>query len=309
MITVLIPSRDRPKLLGRCLNSLVTQNFTDLEFIVLDDSRREESIEKNKAIIKKDSRAKHLIVQDLIGVRKSGIGEILNLGVARSNGDIIARIDDDDLSLPGRINYQLKELTLQNLDLHGTQAINIDRNYKYLSTSMSPKNGTELQNFFVFENPFVHSSVMFKKSKFLDIGGYDESLSTSQDYDLWLRMINGGFRCEISNRKFVVIMRWSESLTESTNKKERQINITKIRPKLELPESDWNWVFGLRFLISKSESKAEALKYALEGMNLKRLILIFSALQNEISGRIKYIRHKKLIRSLDIEGQNDGLSL
>jgi glycosyltransferase involved in cell wall biosynthesis len=286
---------------------VVIQKLADLEFIILDDSRREESIEKNEANIKKDSRVKHLIVQDLIRVRKSGIGEILNLGVARSNGDIIARIDDDDLSLPGRLNYQLRKLTSQNLDLHGTRAINIDENCKYLSTSLSPKNGIELQNFFLFENPFVHSSVMFKKSKFLDIGGYDESLSTSQDYDLWLRMINRGFRCEISSRKFVVIMRWSEGITASTNKEERQINITKIRPKLELPKSDWSWVFGLRSLISKSKSNSEALKYAMRGINSKRLILICFALLNEISGRIKYIRYKRLIRRLEFEGQNDRL--
>lgn len=301
MITVLIPTRDRPKLLERSLQSMVVQKLANLEFIVLDDSRREESIEKNEASIKKDSRVKHLIVQDLIRARKSGIGEILNLGVARSNGDIIARIDDDDLSLPGRLNYQLRKLTSQNLDLHGTRAINIDENCKYLSSSLSPKNGIELQNFFLFENPFVHSSVMFKKSKFLDIGGYDESLSTSQDYDLWLRMINRGFRCEISSRKFVVIMRWSEGITASTNKEERQINITKIRPKLDLPKSDWSWVFGLRSLISKSKSKSEALKYALREINSKRLILICFALLNEISGRIKYIRYKKLIRILEFE--------
>ena len=300
MISVIIPTRERPLLLERCLGTLIVQKNPELEFLVLDDSRDESVLEKNQRLQKIDSRIKHICVRDMIKVRKRGIGELLNLGAKLSNAEIIARIDDDDLSLPGRFNFQHRELIHKSLDLHATRAINVDYRLHYLSTTYTPRGQCQLVKFFEFENPIVHSSVMFKKESFLKVGGYNEDFSSSQDYDLWSKMLQHGFRCEISSRKFVVAMRWSQSLTSTIAAEERESNILKINQGIQSVKSDYQWLYKLRTLkLLRLGDLAIALKL-FSKINLNRLFLILDAISNELMGRMKYYRYYRFIRKSSI---------
>jgi glycosyltransferase involved in cell wall biosynthesis len=122
--------------------------------------------------------------------KNAGLAAALNTGIGMAKGEYIARQDNDDVSLPGRLEKQFAFLEEhKDISLLGTWAEIIDENGN--STGRCHRHHSEsnyLKFFLLFDNPFVHSSVMFRKKKVEEIGGYDTSPVFFEDYNLWSRL-------------------------------------------------------------------------------------------------------------------------
>lgn len=119
--------------------------------------------------------------------RRSGAGAAINLGVRSSSADLIARLDSDDLSLPGRLEAQVRALRDRpDVLVVGTRARLVNEE-GVLVGDWWTRDASSLRTELLRKNPFVHSSMMYRRQDILTLGGYDESCIRMQDYDLVLR--------------------------------------------------------------------------------------------------------------------------
>ena len=113
----------------------------------------------------------------------------LNRGLGVARGALLARMDADDIALPERLARQVTFLdTYPDVGLLGTAAHEFSEQGEVLCTVTPPADDVTLRRLLIRRNPFVHTSVMFRRDVLDAVGVYDEGFAVAQDYDLWLRM-------------------------------------------------------------------------------------------------------------------------
>lgn len=198
------------KYIKETIDSVLNQSFTDFEFIIVNDG----STDNTTSILAgyTDKRIQ-IINQKNVGLSKS-----LNNGIAYAKGKYIARIDADDRCHINRLEKQLAYLSInQDVVLVGSNANIIDEEGNFLYTSEVIKS---VENLKIFEehNPFLHSSVIFKKEIFNQCKGYDEEIIHHfEDKLLWKKMFNYGKMVNL-NEALIDYRITPNSITNKTRK-------------------------------------------------------------------------------------------
>jgi len=177
-ITVLMPVYNGEKYLREAIDSILSQTFTDFEFIIVNDI----STDSTKEIISSynDPRIRLINTDHNMGLVRS-----LNYGLKLAKGKYIARMDADDISLPNRLELQATYLdNYPEVALLGTGKYIINQNGKILSKTIALSDPCKN---ILKSNTFTHGSVMFKKNISEELGYYNELFKYSEDYELWLR--------------------------------------------------------------------------------------------------------------------------
>jgi hypothetical protein len=170
--------------LRAAIESILGQTHTDLELLLVDDGSTDDSVGIAESI--GDSRI--IIIRN---ERTRGLPAALNIGLRRALGTFVARLDQDDVAWPGRIERQAAVLRREpTLALLGSQARLIDDGGATLGSVRRCLDAASIRWYCLFDNPFIHSSVMFRRREvFGELGGYDESLPYAEDWDLWSRVM------------------------------------------------------------------------------------------------------------------------
>ena len=179
-ITVLLPVFNGGPYLRPAIESVLAQTLTDFELLVIDDGSTDGSLEVARSY--GDPRLRVLENGSNLGLTAS-----LNRGLRETRAPLIARQDADDLSARDRLARQAEAMGRRpELALLGTQADVIDargRRTGFIARSCA-QDGIRWE--LLFDNAFVHSSVMFRREVVFDeAGGYDEGLRYCQDFALW----------------------------------------------------------------------------------------------------------------------------
>jgi len=182
-ISVLMAVRDGGKFLVPALQSLADQTFTDYEVILVDNNSRDGSDRIMAAWAEKDARLRFHRCKSL------GLARCLNFAATHARAPLLARLDGDDVLYPDRFLLQHARLTQQpDLGLLGACVDLIDKDDNVIGRRALLLGDTELRQFLRKGNPFVHSTIMMRRSVFEATGGYRASLRLCEDYDLWCRM-------------------------------------------------------------------------------------------------------------------------
>jgi len=178
-ISVIMSVYNGERYLREAIDSVLNQTFPDFEFIIVNDGSTDSSL---KIIQSYDDKRIRLIEND----KNIGLTKSLNKAIKQSQGEYIARQDADDISLLNRFEEQLRYLEQHpEVALLGTSVYQIDERGRTLGRIIVPaKPGRSLFK----ENQFNHGSTIFKREAVDRLGGYNELLRYSQDYELWLRM-------------------------------------------------------------------------------------------------------------------------
>ena len=184
-VTVLMSVYNGSPYVARAIESILSQTFTDFEFLVIDDASSDDSV----ALINSyaDSRLRLVRNPSNLGLTRS-----LNVGLWQAKGDLIARHDADDIAHSRRLEKQVTFLDAHpEIALVGTQVRHIGPSGRRLWNQMrKPVTPLAIEWEFMFGNPFVHSSVMFRTGVMRnELGGYNETFLTSQDVEAWTRLI------------------------------------------------------------------------------------------------------------------------
>lgn len=176
------------ELLEKSVDSIINQNFRDWEFIICNDGSTNDSLLKLKEIEKKDSRIKLVSYKE-----NKGLNHALNECLQRTQGEYIARQDDDDISKPERLEKQVQFLDNNpEYAMVGTCAdvFDIRGNWGEYIVPEKPQ-----KNDFLWNSPFMHPTMMMRKTVLLS-GGYREAKETRrcEDYDLFMRLYAKGYK-------------------------------------------------------------------------------------------------------------------
>ena len=188
-VVMSVHRRVEPRILQTAIDSVQLQTVTDYEFkIVVDGTVTPEQKRILDYASQSDSR-----IALLHNVHSMGIAFSLNRAIACSKGEYIARMDSDDVSLPQRLERQVAFLEQnRGIDLVGTCAYEVDNEQRILFKKQMPAISSELPAFLVKRNPFIHSTVVFRRKFFDKVGFYSSSFLRNEDTDLWCRAFAAG---------------------------------------------------------------------------------------------------------------------
>lgn len=130
--------------------------------------------------------------------KKSGLGDAKNFGLSFVETDLVAFLDADDLYCQDKLEKQLKFINNNDVDFLGTQSWNIMKNDEQELIESCFSLGTnethdEISKNIYQENFLTHGSMMIKKTCLDKLGGYRDIKGT-EDWDLWKRAIQEGFK-------------------------------------------------------------------------------------------------------------------
>lgn len=190
LVTVLMAVHNGGIYVEKAVASILRQTFTDFEFLIIDDDSTDDTRQRLAAF--HDRRIR--VVRNEVNV---GLTRSLNRGLAMARGTLIARQDADDISHKNRLGTQVSFLDREpNVIVLGTQGCYIDELGRPKSVAPWPKSTSNLAIRWqlLFDGPFIHSSVMFRRGiVWNELGGYDDSFATSQDFELWSRVSSRGY--------------------------------------------------------------------------------------------------------------------
>jgi glycosyltransferase involved in cell wall biosynthesis len=180
LVSVVIPTCDRPGVAERAVRSALSQTHETLEILVVDDASTTPF--ELPAQLARDPR-----VQTLRLGERSGAGEARNAGVRASRGELIAFLDDDDRWRPTKIERQLEVL-----ERHGDAVDAVETGYDLwdggrLILRYLPQSDRDLRTALLATPYLQPSTVMLRKSAFEELGGFDPALTRVEDWDLWVR--------------------------------------------------------------------------------------------------------------------------
>jgi glycosyltransferase involved in cell wall biosynthesis len=179
-VSVIIPTYNRGWVLKEAIDSVLAQEFSDYELIVVDDG----STDDTRVIL--DSYGRDIIV---LPQANQGVSAARNRGIAESRAQLVAFLDSDDLWLPQKLTRQVSFFKSNPAALIGQTEETWVRN----GVRVNPKKRHQKLSGMIFEPSLdlclvSPSAVMIRKSLFDTVGVFDESLPACEDYDLWLRV-------------------------------------------------------------------------------------------------------------------------
>lgn len=189
MITVLMSVyNERIEWIKQSINSMLDQTYTDIEiFIVIDNPNLDKDCKDYLLNVAKNDKRVTLVWNE----KNIGLASSLNKGILLSKGEYIARMDADDISFPNRLEKELDFLISKDYDIVSANKIDIDEDGAIIRKEKI--NEKDPNKVIEYSNIIVHPLVMMKKTAVTHLGGY-RLLKNSEDYDLWLRMTDAGYK-------------------------------------------------------------------------------------------------------------------
>ena len=184
-VSVIMSCYNSQQTVGRAIESILNQTLENIELLICDDSSIDntyETITKYKDLDKR--------VKVYKNIKNLGLTKTLNFLIEKADGALIARQDDDDISLSERLKTQVNILKEENLDFVTTRARVLG------SKKLIPGISFNLPNSLVmnFKNPFIHGTLLIDKEVLSSVGNYDERFYYAQDYKLFSDLLSRGYK-------------------------------------------------------------------------------------------------------------------
>lgn len=208
----------REEWLREAIESILNQTFSDFEFIIINDGSKNNSEEV--ILSYKDERIKY-VKQENQGLAKS-----LNNGMKIAQGEFIARMDSDDISLPERFEKQVYFLNRnKDVSVLGTW-------FEFFPEKRIMRHPEKISFFNLLASCCIgHPTVMWRRQDFerYDLK-YDETFKAAQDYDLWSRAIR---YVKFANLQEVLLKyRWHNESISQSKAEIQQSNANKVKQSM-----------------------------------------------------------------------------
>jgi glycosyltransferase involved in cell wall biosynthesis len=194
-VSVIIPAYRARATIGEALRSVYAQSLPPEEVIVVDDGSPDDTAE----LVEREFPSVRLLRQANAGPAKAR-----NAGAAVARGEWLAFLDADDTWLPDKLERQLREAADPGLAVIATRIVG--RGDEHFDPA--PGFDTLWQ-----ENLVGTSTVLVRRSIYLQADGMPAALPLCEDYHLWLRLLGEGWRVAICDEPLVVYAPPPDSLT------------------------------------------------------------------------------------------------
>lgn len=181
--------RENINLLERAVRSIQNQTYQNLELLICDDGSTEAARQYLVKAAAQDERI-HLIR----GCPRTDLASKLNWCLKAAKGTYIARMDDDDWSVPSRFEKQLHVLEENPAAAFVGSNVKLWSGGRFVGVRELPQS-PEIRDF-LFVQPFIHPTLMFRHAALLAVDGYSEDRHClkCEDYDLLLRLYENEYR-------------------------------------------------------------------------------------------------------------------
>ena len=187
-ISIITANRNKEKYLSACINSVLDQDYSDFELIIIDDKSDDNSLDIIRSY--HDGRIRTIVLDKNVGVAKAR-----NIGIKNANGHYITTLDSDDVYLaPNKLRSEFN--LLKKYEATGKTIIafsNVVRlteegkKYRIISKGKSVIQGNLFKGL-LKRSIFIPRDFLCKKSVLEDVGLYNETLRIYEDWDLKLRI-------------------------------------------------------------------------------------------------------------------------
>jgi glycosyltransferase involved in cell wall biosynthesis len=199
LVSVIVPAYNTAPYIAETLASIFAQTFSDYEVIVVNDGSPD-TVALESALEPFRSRIRYLVQSN------RGLSGARNTGIAEAQGDFIALLDSDDVWEPEYLEYQVGVLQKDpGLALVYPNATTFGDSMRAgrLFMDEHPSSGEVTFERLVTQECNVMVSVLARREVIAAAGLFDESLRSSEDFDLWLRVVQGGWRIGYHRRPLV----------------------------------------------------------------------------------------------------------
>lgn len=191
-------AKEQPAFLDLCLNSLSKQTLKATEIIIVIDGPITAALQE---IL--DKWQKKIPIKQFPQKQNQGLGVALNLGLKECSYEYVFRMDTDDICKKNRFEEQLTYLLSHTeIDILGCHVEEFDKTPYDLAQVKKAPTANQIRSYIKFRNPINHMGVLYKKSKILQVGGYQD-LPYMEDYYLWIRAHSNGLVIDNLQRSLV----------------------------------------------------------------------------------------------------------
>lgn len=189
-VSVIVSAFNHKKYVAESVKSILNQTFHDFELIVVDNGSTDSTYKVIKSI--KDPRIRVFQIK-----KNDGFGYALNYALSKSRGKYISLFSSDDISLPSRLNKQIKYLdahpgigaVFSQAQMIDEEGYEIKEHYYYEVFDKKNKDRFEWLNYFFFNgNCICFPSAVIRKSIYKKIGFEDGRMAQLHDFDTWVRL-------------------------------------------------------------------------------------------------------------------------
>ncbi|MBR8838295.1 MAG: glycosyltransferase [Stigonema ocellatum SAG 48.90 = DSM 106950] len=219
-VSVIISTYKRANLVSQAIESVLAQTYTDYEIIVVNDG----SPDNTKEVL--DQFGDHITA---IHQENQGVSAARNAGIRAAQGQYIAFLDDDDLWLPNKLEKQIACLESNpKIGLVYSDMFCFDENGVFPHTWAKANPTPPIQECWIlFVRNFIPTPSVVVRQECLDkVGLFDETLTTCEDYDLWLRIIEK-WSVHFLNEPLVRYRRSANSL--QSNEDQQLVNWLRVK--------------------------------------------------------------------------------
>ena len=256
-VSIIMATYNCEDTLRKSIDSILAQTFKDWEFIICDDCSTDGTLQ-----VLNDYSEKHpnkiIVIKNEVN---SKLAYSLNHCLEYAKGEYIARMDGDDISLPERLEKQVKFL-----DEHPE--------YSVVSTAMTPfdENGMRPARFMKPEptkddllnrSPFAHATILMRREAYDAVGGYTVSKRTqrAQDYDMWFRFFALGLKGYNMQESLYLVLEDDNVIKRRTFRSRCYEVQTKIKGYRLLHYPIYKYIFAFKPVVSALIPTAIMQKY------------------------------------------------
>jgi len=196
-VSVVIPTYKRSEFLHRALESVLSQTWTDIEAVIVDDNGEDSEYRAATQKMLDERYGGDARVKRVLNAKNMGGALARNEGILAASGEYITFLDDDDVFLPNKVQVQVEamiengwEMSFMDCDIRNQEGVLVDQRRHPVDTH--PKNEDLLVRHLV--DPLTPTDTyMYRADALRRIGMFDDVL-TAQEYLLMLKSINSGLK-------------------------------------------------------------------------------------------------------------------
>lgn len=186
--------KENPEYLTEAIESMLNQTVPTDDFVIVCDGPLTEGLD----LVLETYREKYPEIFRIVRLPENvGIGKAAQTGLDNCRHDLVAKMDADDISVPFRCEKQLERFERNpELTVCGGMIEEFDKDPdKPFAVRRVPETDPEIRKFAKRRQPFNNVSVMYRRSAVQAVGGYCD-LVRNEDFDLYIRLLHGGYRGE-----------------------------------------------------------------------------------------------------------------
>lgn len=181
--------KEKSEYLRESIESMMNQTIVTDDFVIVCDGPLTNELD----LVINEFTMKYPDIFNVVRLPENvGVGEALSKVLFLCQNELIARMDSDDISISDRCEQELECFNRYNVDIVSGTVWEFEGSIDNLTVKrILPQNHDDIVKFAKRRNPFSHPSIMFRKSKALECGGY-KPFHLCEDYYLWIRMLMNG---------------------------------------------------------------------------------------------------------------------